>query len=299
MSITLTWKNPETPVDSIVIFRSVDPFDEYELPEPHRTLPGDSEMFVDEDVDVGATYHYRIGVERGGDVAVGELRRVINYGYTGPGPQKLLTGDDRLGYYGTVGESDFISSLELLWELLPERAVDIGTNPIPELEWHKLIIDAKVLFIPSVTMAVNVTWEQLYARGLINGDGNEGSPSSGVEPVLQNARINVRDSVFSVRLPRGTLEGHYTDVSEIADSGYVDEYSKIFYALANPDNVIEGGVRLASVDLSTQECWMQDYQGSEKTIGTTRLTRSGLNSNNRSRTAAYGWRPILEYLPNQ
>lgn len=107
MAIKIRWKNKNTPVATIEIYRGAAPLDTANPGTPIATLPGSATGYDDSDVSLGGVYYYTIAVRYNGVVVFSTSKLYSYTGQRGPGPQSLIYGDESLGYYGSFPMSEF------------------------------------------------------------------------------------------------------------------------------------------------------------------------------------------------
>jgi hypothetical protein len=205
MSIKLTWNNPNTTFDEVRIYRSLTPFNFSALPVPIATgLTGNT--FDDITAERNVTYYYLLSVIKGTDELLSPVKILANMPYTGPGPQRLLRGDWKRGYFGELPNTELFTASELLSLAGLSGNVSTNGNATP---WHKFVFDGKIIFMPASTLANNVAWNTLYNAGCVFGTDDTGPSQAATTPVLQNRRVSRDGHVFKLRLPRALLNVDY------------------------------------------------------------------------------------------
>lgn len=311
MEIKLTWDNPNTLYDGTYVYRSEEPFSVNNLPPAIADLPNGVTEYVDSDVVRGTKYYYRFGVYRGEDIAVSGQKEVWALPYTGPGPQQLQGGDWMTGYFGEVPAAELFtaSELALLVGLTAGNAVNAGSP------WLKFIDQGKVLFIPKQKLREGVTWNDIYEAGCVYGTDDEGKVP-GANPTNQRKVVTKNGNSFLVRLMSGLGE----NVGEIADVdlAYPDytgesEWDRLFARCLHYVSVTQVGENFDDIQFSEltttgaaqQYTWCQE---SAPSGSGNRIMRGGHQAANHysqiyfvppgNYHAAYGWRPVLEFIPN-
>lgn len=106
MSIRLNLTNRNKDYDSLVIYRSTSKIDLANLPAPLVTLVNKEQSYLDTTAPKNTLVYYAFAVKRGSEVTHSVSRPAVNAGYTGPGPQELILGDWRFGYFGSILAAD-------------------------------------------------------------------------------------------------------------------------------------------------------------------------------------------------
>lgn len=88
---------------------------------------------------------------------------------SGPGNNWIVHGDEQQGYFGMVAARDFLHRPEMIG-LLPDNIGTLAGDA--ELIWVKAAYKGKYLFWPRGGMKTSVTWDILYAAGLLYGRQN-------------------------------------------------------------------------------------------------------------------------------
>lgn len=116
---------------------------------------------------------------------------------SGPGSKRLQLGTDKLGYFASVPPSQFFTPNELRKQLGFQLGTDNNNDP---LNWVKAYYDKKVIFFPQFPFAAGLTWNQLYAAGLVYGVDGPGNFPAASGSVNQLKLVNLGSDVFKVRL---------------------------------------------------------------------------------------------------
>lgn len=166
MSISIDFINRNTQADNILVYRAPTPFTESSLPNVHDTIDPMATSYTDPDVVRGQEFYYMLAAKRGQDVAYSAILHAyalpIN---TGPGPQTLIGGDSRAGYYGTISASDFITGDDLA------RAVGLtaGIAQNSDVDWLKFAYKGETYFIPKKSHRTTISWDQINAANAVDG----------------------------------------------------------------------------------------------------------------------------------
>lgn len=152
MTISLKWQNPNLSSAEILVFRSTSPIDQAAPSEPLARLAGDANQYLDTTAQYGTEYHYAIAATRGGDIVFAPQRSIEMLRYRGPGPQQLIAGNSRLGYYGIVNRR-LLPSL-----ITPSSALSSSSvSYLNGLNFHKLIRKGKIIFIPEAPIINHIS----------------------------------------------------------------------------------------------------------------------------------------------
>ncbi|QKE54629.1 putative virion structural protein [Salmonella phage vB_SalM_SA002] len=180
MQIYLNWENLNSNSVKLEIFRGDAPLDRNNLPDtPIATLTGGETNYTDtKDVLLGKTYYYVFVTSNATDRAVSQNYEVTAISRRGYGPQKLIQGDNTLGYFGSIPSGEFIYPNALATAVGVTTAIfaNISMPRIAPL-WHKYVRNNKILIIPEGPIALNVSWKGLYDLGLVFGQDGDGTNS--------------------------------------------------------------------------------------------------------------------------
>ncbi|WP_417788232.1 hypothetical protein [Stutzerimonas xanthomarina] len=243
----------------------------------------------------------------------------------GPGPQELAAGDMSAGYFGEVSAAEFYSGDRLAFELGVTEGVLQNSNA----GWLKFARKGKVLFVAKQTFMHSVSWDHLYARGIVYGTNDNGKYPRGT-PVNQYTVVEHGGSRFIVRLLTGAGADpfpesdslFFTDDMPQMDVGGGSEWNELMYRVHTDVPTDDGtdGLRLdrhggpqvgtnwasfsnaeLNVSGNGRASWMQEtsdttsyyraFRGSDVVALFARNTASVANS-------SLGWRPALELIPN-
>lgn len=244
----------------------------------------------------------------------------------GPGPQELQSGDWQSGYFGEVSAAEFYSGDRLALEL----GVTEGTLQNSEAGWLKFASKGKVLFIAKQSFMHSVTWDHLYARGIVYGVDGEGANPRGT-PTNQYTTVEHGGNRFIVRLMTGANADpfaesdplFFTDDMADGDFGGGSEWNTLMYRVhANiPTSDGSDGMRADRHGGPQDGGNWANFPGSEINVGTgdgratwcqeMSDTDSALRAHRGFGVVAYfsrkhafytnsylGWRPALELIPN-
>jgi hypothetical protein len=242
MSIRLTWRNVNAALaDSIVIYRDTAPIPADTLPAPLATLAGAATTYDDATVVRGVVYYYRIAAVKGDDFVLTDNKIHGYFPDSGPGPQTLLRGDWKRGYFGRVPVGVFLTVAET-------RAVTAFSAGTAEAEsglthWHKYIWDGKILFIPNSTISNAVSWNLIYQAGLMYGVDGFGSAPAGIAGgvvinVNQKRVVTVKGFDFMVRAPKMSAlptSQYITAEPQYAESEWLDLMCRTYFTTTRTD----------------------------------------------------------------
>lgn len=200
MYIHLKWRNRNSNLEAINIYRSTDPFGSTDLPDTLVTISGNLEEYVDDAVERDVEYYYLIEFTRGNDRVFSRLIKLKATVSSGPGPQDLLNGDYSSGYFGLFPAEEFLS-----YELITEHIGDLIINQ--PSHWIKYVYNGKICFLPYGSSIRNISWASVYHSGKVFGVegpgplGNLNSPN--VTPTNQLYTFDFSGYTFKVRLIDG------------------------------------------------------------------------------------------------
>lgn len=155
------------------------------------------------------------------------------YPDSGPGPKTLKFGTSDLGYFGEVGYDELFSLSELRRQLNFWGGTDNNPNPA----WIKMFSSGRVIYFPTQALAVGMSWNLLYAAGLVYGTDNNGVVP-GSPAVNQLAYVSKNKDSFKVRCFK-TQEGDpasHGGVEGIGGSAVLKaaEWGKVISAIVSP-----------------------------------------------------------------
>ncbi|WP_311948952.1 hypothetical protein [Halomonas piscis] len=242
----------------------------------------------------------------------------------GPGPQTLQAGDMSSGYFGEVSAAEFYAGDRLALEL----GVTEGVLQNSDAGWMKLASKGKVLFIPKQSFMHSVSWDHLYARGIVYGTNDEGKNPRGT-PTNQFTTVEHGGNRFIVRLMTGANADpfpesdplFFTDDMVNMDIGAGSEWNDLMYRVHADVPASDGsdGMRAdrhggpqvgdnwatfsnAELNVGTgngRSTWCQEASDSAASMA----YRGGddvayFYSNYATHAiSTLGWRPVLELIP--
>lgn len=229
-----------------------------------------------------------------------------DYPLSGPGPKSLLFGDTTLGYFGEVSSADLITLADLRTQLNFPTGTDFGSW---NGQWIKMYVDQQVIFFPTAKVATNITWNDLYNKGLIYGiNGNGAYPSS--TPTNQLKVVTAKGSNFKVRCFKacssdpsgmGGIENLSNTTNPLLLNG---EWYRVIASITTPKLTSYTGVYQPIYTQATsilpigttpyawaQETRNQTFVTNGLTINNTQVAPSNVKA-----SALLAWLPVLEVV---
>ena len=166
------------------------------LPTPWRTLtPAEiTGPIADDDYPSNSYVAYRVGLEYGGAVNVGEEVIIGTWAETGFGPQELIRGDMAWGYFGKIDASTFVTATDI-------QALIGGTVQPHEL-WLKCAYEGRVIYIPNRNNTY-ITPSALHNAGAMYGMETKGpDPYTALSNIPQTKCAQFMGKSYRLRLPR-------------------------------------------------------------------------------------------------
>lgn len=221
-------------------------------------------------------------------------RRLGNF--KGPGPQTLQYGEDNLGFFGEVTSQDLMRG-----DLLAAAVgLTTGTSQNEVTNWLKFSHYGKVLFIPKKSLRFSLTWNALYAAGLVYGIDGPGLYTSTIAgPVNQKKIIVIGKNAFIVRLMTGAKQNPYTELG--------GEWSDLMYRVGafSPLPIEERWANYSTAELNSGDgsagsrTHMQETPVSNTANRLVRYAADSTTTYTANTTSTLlGWRPVLELIPN-
>lgn len=105
----------------------------------------------------------------------------------------------QMSYLGEVPSASFITGAALATAISLTAGTAIAANA--SAGWLKFSYDNKILLIAKKPFRTGVSWDMLYAAGVVYGDDTNGS-FQGSPAKLQNAKVTILGKVYRVRLMR-------------------------------------------------------------------------------------------------
>lgn len=183
------------------------------------------------------------------------------YPDSGPGNKALLFGNEQLGYFGEVTESELFSrqTLAKLTGFYPVTPNTAATGKI----WLKFFFNNKIIYIAKMPLGNGVTWNDVYNAGLVYGTNDNGKyPSS--TPTNQFNLVSKKEGeriwTLIPRLPTGVdtdpapynatlgIAMTYTQASEMTAL-----MSRVWDGLTG--SITEKWARFSNADLTLSNQW--------------------------------------------
>lgn len=83
----------------------------------------------------------------------------------GPGPQTLLMGNAVDGYFGVTTQAELGITPVALMNAHKPSGGKTGYNS----DWHKFVLDGRIIYLAQLTAWFNVTWPVMNTAGLVTG----------------------------------------------------------------------------------------------------------------------------------
>lgn len=233
----------------------------------------------------------------------------------GHGPVNLVAGDMWAGYFGEVSGTDLFLGDDLAVTL----GVDGGTLQNSDAGWLKFAWRGQIIYIAKKSFMHSVSWDHLYARGIVYGTDDNGLYPRGT-PTNQYTTVSKDNFDYVVQLTTGAASDPI-DTTNRAETwsgtlglGAGSMWNDLMYRVhadipAVPSGLdYDGGAQVgdnwatfsnADLNIGTGDgraMWCQET-ASEST--STRLVRGYYRLSNFTRNTAsnantaYGWRPCL------
>lgn len=284
MGIKLNWDHTNPSCDEIRLYRSLNPIDPQNLPEPLAVLGPEVRSYTDSTVQEKQVYFYRLGIVNNGREGISGEYSILNHTETGPGPKTLTRGDWNRGMFGRLTASEFFTGSELM-ELCNVPTPEVRT--MDDIIWIKYALDRKVLFIPLRPIALGVSWDELYQLGLVYGVDGPGpfTGSDGI-PVNQTKIVSKFGSQFKVRLMTGS-----NSITEYTDETDQSEWDRFFNSIYRDSSSLNYPYRLDRVvfdrnilgyNASRNATRVYSWTQSPGNNDSSRLGRGALNTTNES-----------------
>lgn len=120
------------------------------------------------------------------------------YPNSGPGPKKLLVGDEQLGYFGTVSEDLLNNPADIIVEALARSSSKTTYTGFNNTLWNKFFFQGKVVYLPIKPIAYGFSYHDIAKAGMLLGtDMNAVWSAYASYPsysVKQNFRIIANDN---------------------------------------------------------------------------------------------------------
>lgn len=307
MRIKLKWTNRNNRPVQTKIYRTETIVANDQLGSPLVTLDGAILEWIDTTVVYGKTYYYVFGVVGGPSELFSTPLKIDAIYSTGPGPTKLQSGDQQLGYFGVLSAIEFLTASELqILAGYPQM-----TMSLPMTIWDKWYRNGKVLFIPRYICGSAWSWSSLYLAGLVFGTDDDGPwRPDGVAATNQMKIITKGFNRFIVRLPTGADDRNnparfvadnapvtIRKYSETADLHY-PTLSGVFPTSQRYPRISSVASSLSTIGGSRNGLCQEQYKtgylaGLPSSAGSSAILEALATS---SVTAIDGWKPTLELI---
>lgn len=226
---------------------------------------------------------------------------------SGPGPEYLIHGDKKDGFFGIVPNAEMISVIDLY----SQTEMGVGTVSNTGTDWLKFIQDGIVKFMPLKTIRSGISWSQLYELGLVYGVDDVGAfPTA--KPTKQDAKVLYHDGAkttfFKVRLPSlGVTDPLVAATASTLVGSEWERLIKHFVVPVTPDVESWGELTPNDLGLGSGSGQISYAYGMNtapsntaaairnellSSIGANKDASGGTSTRNR-----YQWRPLLEVIP--
>ena len=223
-----------------------------------------------------------------------------------PGPLNLVAGTMQEGYFGLVTSSQFITGDALASAI----TLGDGTSQFSTTDWIKSAGGGKILFSPMKAIRYNISWDHIFNKGAVWGDGTTGGDRT----------VQVQGFTFKVRLFRGLNNAYDPKTVPAGYNGahcHGSEWNRLILPLhvgaktgswgSYGSNVESGlpywGTDFTDADLQVasgngRASWCQNYAYSSTNRCHRGYTDVAVSSYCKSSDASstYGWRPVLELV---
>lgn len=309
MRIKLKWVNRNNRPVVTNIYRNETDVPNDQLGTAIGSVPDGTTEFIDDTAVFGKTYYYVFATVGGGQTLYSRSLKIVAQYTNGPGPQTLISGDQGLGYFGSINAIDFFSQQEIVAVMGLSYS---GSTPLPV--WDKWIRNGKILYVPRCVIYPTISYGYLYSKGVVFGTNDNGpawasAATTGV-PTNQFKTVEKGYFRFIVRCPTGYDDRNnptrvVPDAATPGDRKF-SEIADIFYPALNtwvPETQrfprTGSASPLATInesrDIFCQEKFKtgvaSGFNGSNNTSGYAQGIFNPLPA-----TSNYGWRPVLELI---
>jgi hypothetical protein len=240
--------------------------------------------------------------------------KAIYIGNSGPGPKALLSGDQNLGYFGEVTDTQLFG----ISQVAGAGGMYQGTDH-PDLvpganHWLKFIWNGKVIFIAKRPFRSNVSWADLYAAGMVYGTRDNGKYPLAT-PKHQFIQMPKYEGeklwVLKPRLVRGYAAdpvapanvGDYTGewsqllgrCSISLDGNITPKFATMSYNALGWSQSSPDSVTMETMSNNVNQCNVRGDGASGVIMG---AYRTILKTDRVSGISGHYWRPVLELIPD-
>lgn len=310
MQIKLKWVNRNVLPTKTRIYRTTAIVPNDQLGTALVELDGSVTEWVDTTAARGITYYYVFGVVGDGTTYYSQPLKIEAIYNTGPGPTKLVQGDQELGYFGQVASIDFFTAADMQ----AFSGLDAWQPVTPLPLWNKWCRNGKILFIPKSPLNVSSAYLAFYEKGLVFGtDDNGPFVPPGAVPTNQRRVITKGANRFIVRFPTGVDDRNNPGrvvpddagpeiraFSEIADLFYpsinlcippAQRFPRLLLSTGSDSAGIANGAR----NVLAQEKYKTGWNAGLPITFSDKVTQSALKQVAFSPDVG-GWRPVLELI---
>lgn len=214
------------------------------------------------------------------------------YPDSGPGPKTLLQGNTIAGYFGTTTSAELFTHYQFINAVLtPASLPPLYSGPEG---WYKFFYQGKVIYLSISPVASSISWNTLYANGLVYGTDDNGKYPAAT-PVNQGRIIDFtgpdnKKFYFRARLPSAGKDPYVSGTptaAELAGSEF-----EMFNFLYN------GTWAKLTNSHWALFCLLKDTLSTNTTLHRM-ATLSGASWTNLGKTtisANYYWFPVLELV---
>jgi len=198
--------------------------------------------------------------------------------YGTPGPQIIKVGDLDFGYFGFVSAAELITGNTLASNI----SLSAGTAQFSDAGWFKWAYNQKILFAAKKSFRHSISWDQIHAIGAVFG----------------TKTVSIGGKTYKARLLTG---GNGQPASEGGG-----EWNMVMYGVHQ--NYLPPWDYYNDQDLQTHNSygngsysWCQETGSADASFRVYRgffgVSAFGAYLSSSAGTD-YGWRPVLELLPN-
>jgi hypothetical protein len=242
--------------------------------------------------------------------------KTIYINNSGPGPKALIGGDETLGYFGEVTDTQLFGISQVagaagLYQGDDNSGLTQGAN-----HWLKFIWNGKIIYIAKRPFRTNISWADLYAAGLVYGTRDNGKyplatpkhqfiqmpkyegeklwvlkprlvKGYDVDPVTNSGSTNIHAGEWSQLLGR---------CSVATDGGITPKFATFGYAPLGWTNSSPDSIVMETVSTNVNQTIIRGDGGSGQIMGAYRVA---LKTDRISGSFnQHFWRPVLELIPD-
>lgn len=234
---------------------------------------------------------------------------------SGPGPKALIGGNETLGYFGEVTDTQLFGISQVagaggLYQGTDHADLVQGAN-----HWLKFIWNGKIIYIAKRPFRSNISWADIYAAGMVYGTRDAGKyPLATPKHQFVQMPKNEGEKVWVLK-PR-LIRGHSADPIAANDLGtYAGEwgqligrcsvaldgnitpkfatmtYSALGWTQSSPDSIV-----METPASNVNQAMIRGDGASSLIMGANRLVLKTDRSSGAS--SLHFWRPVLELIPD-